>query len=246
MKRWGLAVRPSLGPVLQPAEQELAGEVVEWSYATGDHEPPVADVDVVELQRPDGAQAGGMDGGQGHDEPGRRARGGGDRVGDVGWAQRLDNATVTLANLDAAGGVAEDRAVLLAGGEQRPKTDEGDAAPWPLQGGEDGEHVVAGDLAQVVVAARPHHQRRADAVEIVPARGPIAGTGARPTVVQHPLPGLDLTADAGGQAVELALQPVLEGGAPVIDQTSTPISSSTSATRSAPMSRARSTGNISE
>jgi hypothetical protein len=36
---------------------------------------------------------------------------------------------------------------FLQAAKQRPEADEGVAAPRPVQGGEDGEDVVAGDLA---------------------------------------------------------------------------------------------------
>ena len=45
-----------------------------------------------------------------------------------------------------------------------------------------------------------------------------AGTGPRAPVAHGPQPRLGLLADALGEAFELAFQPALEGGAPVIDQ----------------------------
>ena len=45
-----------------------------------------------------------------------------------------------------------------------------------------------------------------------------AGPGPRAPVAHGPQPRLGLLADAVGEAVELAFQPALEGGAPVIDQ----------------------------
>jgi len=49
--------------------------------------------------------------------------------------------------------------------------DDGVASLGSVHGGENSEDVVAGDLAQVVVSARPVRQRREDAVQVVVARG---------------------------------------------------------------------------
>jgi hypothetical protein len=46
----------------------------------------------------------------------------------------------------------------------------------------------------------------------------MAGPAAGAAVAHGPQPRLGVGADAGGQSVELALQPVLEGRAPVIVQ----------------------------
>jgi hypothetical protein len=59
---------------------------------------------------------------------------------------------LALAGLDPAGGVAEDHAGLLAGGEQRSQGGQGVDAPGAVQGAKAGGHVFAGDLAQVVMA----------------------------------------------------------------------------------------------
>jgi hypothetical protein len=56
-----------------------------------------------------------------------------------------------LADLDAAGRVAEDHALLLAEGEQRPQRDQEVGPACPVQAAQDGPDVVAGDLTQVVV-----------------------------------------------------------------------------------------------
>jgi len=64
-----------------------------------------------------------------------------------GWA----DAVGVLADLDAAGRVAEDHPVLLAEGEQRPQRDQEAGPACPVQVVQDGLDVVAGDLPQVVV-----------------------------------------------------------------------------------------------
>ncbi|MGE7439798.1 hypothetical protein [Kitasatospora sp. NPDC001175] len=74
-----------------------------------------------------------------------------------GW---LDDAVRLLADPDAAGRVLEDRAVFLGPGEQRPQGDQGVLALGAVDGFQVGEDVVAGDLAQVVVAVRPLQQHR--------------------------------------------------------------------------------------
>ena len=53
---------------------------------------------------------------------------------------------------------------------------------------------------------------------MVPGGGDGAGPAAGAAVAHGPQPRLGVGADAGGQSVELALQPVLEGRAPVIVQ----------------------------
>jgi hypothetical protein len=70
---------------------------------------------------------------------------------DVVLAEGLGDAGGVLADLDAAGRVAEDHALLLAEGEQRPQRDQEVGPACPVQAAQDGLDVVAGDLTQVVV-----------------------------------------------------------------------------------------------
>ena len=51
---------------------------------------------------------------------------------------------------------------------------------------------------------------------MVPDRCDVTGPAAGAAVAHGPQPGLDVRADAGSQAVELAVQPAFEGRAPVI------------------------------
>jgi hypothetical protein len=53
---------------------------------------------------------------------------------------------------------------------------------------------------------------------VVPGRGDVPGPAAGAAVAHDPQPGLDVGADASSQALELALQPVLEGRPPVVVQ----------------------------
>jgi len=71
---------------------------------------------------------------------------------------------------------------------------------------------------------------------VVPDGLDAAGPAARPAVAQGAQPGLDLAADPGGKTVELALRQSSKDGRR--SSASTPISASTSATRSTLMPRA--------
>ena len=51
---------------------------------------------------------------------------------------------------------------------------------------------------------------------MVPHRCDVPGPAARAAVAHGPQPGLDVGADARGQALELAVQPAFEGRAPVV------------------------------
>lgn len=130
--------------------------------------------------------------------------------------QWLDDAVLLLADPDATGGVLEDRAVLLRPGEQRPQGDQGVLALRAVNGAQVAEDVVAGDLAQVVVAVGPFQQHRPDSVEVAPDRVHVPGVRAGAAVVQEPGPRLDVAADTGREAVELALQPLVERRGPVV------------------------------
>src|SRR6266705_4795606 len=57
-------VGPASAPVGEPGEQDLAGEVIEWADTAGDDQLPVDEVDVTELELPDGLGAGGVHRGQ--------------------------------------------------------------------------------------------------------------------------------------------------------------------------------------
>jgi hypothetical protein len=63
-------VRPAGAPVAEPVEQDLAGELVDRADSSGDDEPAVAQVDVVELGGADGAGAGGVHCGEHEHQPG--------------------------------------------------------------------------------------------------------------------------------------------------------------------------------
>src|SRR6266542_212099 len=79
---------------------------------------------VAEEQLADGLGTGGVDGGQDQDQPVGGGHGDLDRLVDVVLAEGLDDPVGLLADLDAPGRVAEDRALLGAEGEQRPQRDQ--------------------------------------------------------------------------------------------------------------------------
>ena len=100
------------------------GEFVDRVDPSGDGEPAVAHVDVVELDGADGAGAGGVDRGEHEHQPGCRGRGGSGGLVDVVLAEALGDAVGVLAGLDAPGRVPEDRPLLLAEREQRSQGDQ--------------------------------------------------------------------------------------------------------------------------
>ncbi len=109
---------PAAAAVLQPGQEQVPGQVIERAGLARDDQPPAAEVDVAEMELPDGPGPGGVDGGQGDREAGGGGEGGGCGLADLGWLQRLDEGQGPLAVADAAGGIAEGRAVLLGVAEQ--------------------------------------------------------------------------------------------------------------------------------
>ena len=173
---------PAAAAVLQPGQEQVAGQVIERAGLARDDQPPVAEVGVVEMQLPDGLGPGGVHGGQGDREAGGRGDGGGRGLVYLGGLQRLDEDQGPLAVADAAGGVAEDRAGLPGVAEQRAQGGEGLPAPARGQEPGGGDDVGGGDLAQVAVVPGPFQQQRVDPVEVHPdgvaRRG--GGCGGRP------------------------------------------------------------------
>ncbi|MFE2069160.1 SDR family oxidoreductase [Streptomyces sp. NPDC059467] len=78
--------------------------------------------------------------------------------------------------------------------------------------------VVAGDLAQVVVAFGPLQQHGPDPVEVAPDGVHVPGLGPWTAVAQEPGPVLDVTSDAGREAAELVLQPLVERRRPIVEE----------------------------
>src|SRR5258708_24317275 len=76
--------RPPVAAVLVPAQQQAAGQVIERPDPAGNGQSPVADVDVVEVQFPDGLGPGRVHGGQREREAGGGGDGGGGGRGGTG------------------------------------------------------------------------------------------------------------------------------------------------------------------
>ena len=111
MIRCGLAgARPPVAAVLQPGQEQVAGQVIEGAGLAADDQPSVAEVNAGEVKFADGLGPGRVDGGQGEGEAGGRGDGGGCGLADVGGLQRLEQDQGPLAVADAAGGIGEDRA----------------------------------------------------------------------------------------------------------------------------------------
>ena len=87
-----------------------------------------------------------------------------------------------------------------------------------MQAVQAGFDVLAGDLAEVVVAHGPLHQRGECFPEVAADGCDAAGTAAGASVFEGAQPALDVAADRAGQAVELTVQPGAGGRAPVIAQ----------------------------
>lgn len=105
--------------VVQPLDQGLVGEFVERAGPAGDSQTTVAKVEVGQAQGTDGAYACGVHGGKGENQSVGGTGGGGDRSLDVACGERLVHLACLFVAADAAGGVSEYRAVLLAEAEQR-------------------------------------------------------------------------------------------------------------------------------
>ncbi|MEU9367074.1 hypothetical protein AB0D71_20565 [Streptomyces avermitilis] len=135
-----------MAPELQPFRRDLKGELVQSAGAAINGRAPVADVEIVELEAADRRRPCRVDRGEGEDQPVGGVGDGGYGTVDVLGLQGLDDAFLTLADLDAAGRTLEDGAVLLGPGEQGPQGDDGVLPLRAPQGFEVGEYVVAGDF----------------------------------------------------------------------------------------------------
>ena len=218
MIRCGLAVPGQRRPrCCSQARSRLPGQVVERAGLAGDDQPPVAEVDVAEMKLSDGLGPGGVDGGQRDREAGGGGEGGGGGLVYLGGLQRLDEDQGTLAVADAAGGVAEDRAGLLAwpNSERRAVRVCRRRLPAGLGGGGD---VGGGDLAQVDVMPGPVQQQRVDPVEVHPDGVLVAGTAAGAALAAGAQPVPDVGGHRRGQQREPWLRQGGEGRDPVVVQ----------------------------
>ena len=67
---------PAGAPVVEPLEQDLAGQVIERAGPAADDDPPVAQVDVIEADLADRLDAGSVHRGEDQDQPGGGSGGG--------------------------------------------------------------------------------------------------------------------------------------------------------------------------
>jgi hypothetical protein len=116
---------------------------------------------------------------QGYKDPGVRGGGRLDGLVDLAGQERLEDGMPGPADPEAAGRVAEDDAVLLCPGEQRPGGDQGRLTPRAVQLCGDGADIVAGDLAQAAMAGRPFQQCRAERGDVGPDGLVVQGRCAR-------------------------------------------------------------------
>src|SRR6266851_4304405 len=210
--------RPPVAAVLEPGQEQVAGQVIERAGPAGDGQLPVAEVDVAGVQFPDGLGPGRVDSGQREREAGggRDGRRGG--CVDLGGLERLDEVQGPLARANASGGIAENPAGLLAVPEQRAQRQDGlpvQAAGQRLGGGGD---VSGGDLAQVNVALSPLQQQRVDAVEVLPDGVLVAGTAAGSALAAGAQPVPDIGGHRCWQDGEPFGYEGGEGGDPVVVQ----------------------------
>jgi hypothetical protein len=103
--------------VFQTVQQQFQGEVIERACSSGDRQPTVADVEVVEQEGAYLGAPGGMNRDQGDDQS--RGGGGGGRDGVVGPGRRarLERAVLVLADLAPATGTRP----LVAGCQHLPR-----------------------------------------------------------------------------------------------------------------------------
>ncbi len=109
---------PPVAAVLEPGEEQVPGQVIQRAGLAADDQPPAAGIDVGQVELADGLGPGRVDGGQGEREAGGGGDGGGPSLVYLAGLKWLEEAQGPLAVVDAAGGVAEDRAGFLAVPEQ--------------------------------------------------------------------------------------------------------------------------------
>ncbi|KAF5990974.1 hypothetical protein BOG92_002515 [Streptomyces sp. WAC00263] len=110
-------LRPGGAALGEPGQQGLVGQFAESLGVPGDGDPAVGRVEVVQGEVTDGRGAGGVDGGQGDDQPLRR--GGGDPLdGEHFGVGHRQQAAWDVFRLEAGSGVGEDQAALLSEAEQ--------------------------------------------------------------------------------------------------------------------------------
>jgi hypothetical protein len=113
------SVRPGGAALVEPGAERTVGQLVEPLSVAGDGDAPVGQVQVVQQQVPDGCGAGGVDRGQGDDQPLCGVAGGLFDGADLGVGHR-QQVGLDVVGFGARGGVGKDQAALLGVAEQRP------------------------------------------------------------------------------------------------------------------------------
>ena len=101
----------------EPVLKGVAGEFADSLGVPGDGDAPVGQVKVIQREMPDRPRAGGVNGGQGDDQPLCGADGHPFDGADLGVGHR-QQAVPGVAGLQAGDGVGEDQAALLGKPEQ--------------------------------------------------------------------------------------------------------------------------------
>ncbi|MGH3687074.1 MAG: hypothetical protein ACRDRE_20070 [Pseudonocardiaceae bacterium] len=110
-------VRPAGAALGEPGEQRQVGQLTESLGVSGEDDAPVGQVEVVECEVPDGRGAGGVDGGQGNDQPLQWCDRDLFHGADLGGGHR-QQAAFDVGGLEACGGVREDQSAFLGEAEQ--------------------------------------------------------------------------------------------------------------------------------
>ncbi len=211
-------VRPATAAVVEPVDEEAMGQVVERSRSTGDREPVIRKVDVVELQRTDRAEPRRMHRRQRDEQLGLAGRGDLERPGDLVRAERLPDRPLVRTDRHATRRVREDDAVLLRPREQRPERPERVLARVALERLGIGDDVRAADLAQVVVGRRPLTERRQRGTKVRLHDARVTRPAARSSVVEGACPLLDRRRDARHEPAERIGQPDVKPRRAVVEE----------------------------
>ena len=132
----------------EPGPQRPAGELAEPLAVPADGDAPVGQVEVVQGEVADRGPAGGVDRGQGDDQPLRGAGGGLFDGPDLGVGHR-QQAAAGIGGRQPRGRVGEDQAAFPGEPEQRPDRDGRGAQLVAAQRIQHGLDVGGGDLAEV-------------------------------------------------------------------------------------------------
>lgn len=165
------SLRPGDATLGEPGQQGLVRKFAEPLGVSGDGDATVGQVEVVQGEASDGRSAGGVDGGQGDDQPLHRSDGDPLDGEDLGVGHRQQIA-LDLLGLEPGGGVAKIRPRFLA------KRDSERSAAMALRRC----HPRRGDSAAVIPTLTPARRRRPRPAPARPGRA--AGGRAPPAGVE--------------------------------------------------------------